>query len=193
MMLILTMIMLTATASAYWFPSAPAQRRCPARAPVVQAFVEDEKIVPMTAACLNIQPLTTVAELNIAVSEAKAAGRLAVVKIYAPWCSACRAIQQRYLRMAKSHPGIDFYEVDFTRSKPLCSHLSVEGLPTGLIFKDGQKVEHSSMRPSQFKKFMGKLSEHFEPEALELYKSNMDELRARVTELREGPSSRISL
>merc|ERR1719483_871143 len=60
----------------------------------------------------------------------------------------------------------DFYEVTFVQAKPLCKHSGVENLPTGMIFKDGKKVEHSSLRPSEFKGFMSRLAEHAEPEAL---------------------------
>eukprot|EP00320_Phaeocystis_rex_P014677 CAMPEP_0119080588 /NCGR_PEP_ID=MMETSP1178-20130426/112710_1 /TAXON_ID=33656 /ORGANISM="unid sp, Strain CCMP2000" /LENGTH=185 /DNA_ID=CAMNT_0007063209 /DNA_START=44 /DNA_END=601 /DNA_ORIENTATION=+ len=184
-------MMLAVSAAAYSI-HAPAHHRSHARAPLIRAFAEDEPAIAPATAYDHIQPLTTVSELDSAVAAAQAAGRLCVVKVYAPWCSSCRAIQPRFLRAAKSNPGIDFYDIDFSRNKPLCKHCGIEKLPTGMIFKDGEKVEHSSLRPSDFKKFMGKLMGHAEGSpALELYKSKMDELRTHVTELSEDPTSRV--
>ena len=109
------------------------------------------------------------------------------------------AIGPKYLRAAKANEEIDFYEVDFSQCKPLCKHMGVESLPTGMIFKHGEKVEHSSLRPSGFKSFVKKLMAFAEPEspgsaALESYQSNMDEMRVteqlvtRVAGLSEDPS-----
>ena len=178
------MMMLTVTAaSAYMLPTVPAHRRCPdraslstapthhgcpARTPYIQAFAEDgPAMAPSTAALSRVQPLTTILELEGAVSRAQKAGRLLVVKVYAPWCAACKVLEPKYRRAAASHPEIDFYEVNFVQAKQLCKRSGVESLPTGMIFKDGKKVEHSCLKPSAFKEFMSRLAEHAEPEALE--------------------------
>ena len=176
-----TMMMLALTvASAYMLPTVPAHRRCPdraslstaphhgcpARTPYIQAFAEDGAMAPSTAALSRIQPLTTVLELERAVTNAQQAGRLLVVKVHAPWCAACKVIEPRYRRAASSNLEVDFCEVNFVQAKLLCKHSGVENLPTGMIFKDGKKVEHSSLRPSEFKGFMSRLAEHAEPEAL---------------------------
>eukprot|EP00964_Phaeocystis_antarctica_P057254 scaffold33859_cov64-Phaeocystis_antarctica.AAC.3 len=178
------MMMLTVTAaSAYMLPTVPAHRRCPdraslstapthhsrpARTPYIQAFAEDgPAMAPSTAALSRVQPLTTILELEGAVSRAQKAGRLLVVKVYAPWCAACKVLEPKYRRAAASHPEIDFYEVNFVQAKQLCKRSGVESLPTGMIFKNGKKVEHSCLKPSAFKEFMSRLAEHAEPEALE--------------------------
>ena len=199
----LTMMLTVTAASAYMLPFAPAQHRFPARMPAIRAFAEEEAGVstaPVTAERLPIQPLTTVFELERAVADAKALDRLCVVKVYAPWCKTCVAIGPKYLRAAKANQEmIDFYEVDFAQCKPLCKHMGVESLPTGMIFKDGAKVEHTSLRPSGFKSFVKTLMAFAEPEspgsaALESYQTNMDELReteqlvTRVAGLSEDPS-----
>eukprot|EP00964_Phaeocystis_antarctica_P118039 scaffold81858_cov57-Phaeocystis_antarctica.AAC.2 len=201
-----TMMLTVTAASAYILPFAPAQHRIPARMPAIRAFAEEEAGVstaPVTAVTAErppIQPLTTVFELERAVADAKALDRLCVVKVYAPWCKTCVAIGPKYLRAAKANQEmIDFYEVDFAQCKPLCKHMGVESLPTGMIFKDGAKVEHTSLRPSGFKSFVKTLMAFAEPEspgsaALESYQTNMDELReteqlvTRVAGLSEDPS-----
>ena len=90
------------------------------------------------AALSRIQPLTTVLELEQAVANAQQAGRLLVVKAYAPWCSACKVIEPKYKRAASSNLEVDFCEIDFVQAKALCKHCGVEKLPTGMIFKDGK-------------------------------------------------------
>jgi len=185
----MTLMMLALTAaSAYMLPTVPANRRCPdrashhggpARTPCIQAFAEDgpamapstfaedgPAMAPSTAALSRIQPLTTILELERAVTNAQQAGRILVVKVYAPWCAACKVIEPRYRRAASSNLEVDFCEVNWVKAKPLCKHSGVENLPTGMVFKDGKKVEHSSLRPSEFKGFMSRLADHAEPEAL---------------------------
>ena len=185
-MILAVTMMLTVTASAYVLPFAPTHHRCPARVPAIQAFAEDEPATTTSATRLHIRPLTTVFELERAVADSQARDRLCVVKVYAPWCKTCVAIHPKYLRAAKSNPEIDFYEVDFAQNKPLCKHMGVESLPTGMIFKDGAKVEHTSLRPSGFKSFVSLLVQHAAPGALESYQSNMDVARA-VTLLSDDP------
>ena len=172
-----TMMMLTVTVvSAYMLPSPPLSCSAPAhmqpvscgyparRAPFVQSFAEDEPaMAPVSTAQSRVQPLTTVLELDRAVADAQQSGRLLVVKVFAPWCAACRIIAPRYQRAASSNLEVDFYDVNFSQAKPLCKHSGVESLPTGMVFKDGVKVEHSSLRPSDFKGFMGKLAAHVGP------------------------------
>merc|ERR1719298_249298 len=112
-----TLLTLTA-GSAYVLPFAPAPHRCPARTPAIRAFTDEE------------------AGLSTAAAEARALNRLCVVKVYAPWCKTCRAIEPKYKRVAKANSDeIDFYEVNFSQCKPLCKHLGVESLPCGIIFK----------------------------------------------------------
>jgi thioredoxin-like negative regulator of GroEL len=111
-------------------------------------------------AALRIQPLTTVLELEHAVVNAQQAGRLLVVKAYAPWCTACKVIEPKYKRAASSNLEVDFCEIDFVQAKALCKHCGVEKLPTGMIFKDGKKVEHSCVRSSEFSGFVSRIAEH---------------------------------
>ena len=187
-----TMMLTVTAASAYMLPFVPAQHR-PARVPAIRAFAEEEAGVstaPVTAERLPIQPLTTVFELERAVADAQARGRLCVVKVYAPRCKTCVAIGPKYLRMAEAAKAVAFYEVDFSSCPSLGRHMGVESLPTVMIFKDGAKVEHCSLRPSGFKNFVKTLMAFAEPEssgssALESYKSNMDELRVAGLRLSE--------
>ena len=124
------------------------------------------KVVPTAlrvVTTIGIQSLTTVPELEAAMAAAHAAGRLVVVKFYAPWCSACRVIQPKFKRLARAYPeGVDFFEVDFSRCKPLSKHCDITMLPTGIILKQGKLVEHAPIRSSDFKAFKGQLAVHAE-------------------------------
>ena len=180
------MMLAMTAASAYMLPFAPAQHRCPARMPVIRAFAEEEAGVSTAP----VTPLTTLFELERAVADAQAAGRLCVVKVYKPRCKICVAIGPKYLRMAEAAKAVAFYEVDFSSCPSLGTHMGVESLPTVMIFKDGAKVEQSVLRPSGFKSFVKTLMAFAEPEssgssALESYKSNMDELRVAGLRLSE--------
>jgi len=164
-------MMIVTVASAYKLPTVPARRRCPDRASLpmalhcarahIQAFADDgTAMAPSIAALSPIQPLTTVLELEDAVRTAQQAGRLLVVKAYAPWCTACKVIEPKYKRAASSNLEVDFCEIDFVQAKALCKHCGVEKLPTGMIFKDGKKVEHSCVRSSEFSGFVSRIAEH---------------------------------
>lgn len=163
-------MMIVTVASAYKLPTVPARRRCPDRASLpmaphcarahIQAFAEDGTAMAPSIAALRIQPLTTVLELEHAVVNAQQAGRLLVVKAYAPWCTACKVIEPKYKRAASSNLEVDFCEIDFVQAKALCKHCGVEKLPTGMIFKDGKKVEHSCVRSSEFSGFVSRIAEH---------------------------------
>ena len=105
----------------------------------------------------GIQPLTTVPELEEAMAAAHSAGRLCVVKFSAPWCTACKAIQPKFKRLARAYPEHDFYEVDFSRCKPLSKHCDITMLPTAIILEQGKLVEHAPIRRSDFEAFKGRL------------------------------------
>ena len=107
---------------------------------------------------IGIQSLTTVPELEEAMAAAHSAGRLCVVKFYAPWCSACKVIQPKFKRLARDYPEHDFYEVDFARCKPLSKHCEVTMLPTAIILDSGKLVEHAPIRRADFEAFKGRLA-----------------------------------
>lgn len=175
--------LLLATASGYMLPHPHVPtHQCPPFTPVIRAaqpsavpetaipalgkVTTEGKVVPTAlrvVTTIGIQSLTTVPELEAAMAAAHAAGRLVVVKFYAPWCSACRVIQPKFKRLARAYPeGVDFFEVDFSRCKPLSKHCDITMLPTGIILKQGKLVEHAPIRSSDFKAFKGQLAVHAE-------------------------------
>lgn len=68
------------------------------------------------------------------------------VKFFAPWCGHCRRIAPTWEDLARKTVGntdITIAEVDCTSeaSKELCTQEGVEGYPTMILYKDGEKVE----------------------------------------------------
>ena len=106
----------------------------------------------------GIQSLSTVPELEEAMAASQAAGRLCVVKFFAPWCSACRVIGPKFKRLARDYPEHDFYEVDFSCCKPLSKHCDITALPTAIILDSGKLVEHAPIRRADFEAFKGRLA-----------------------------------
>ena len=172
---LLTEFLLLATASGYTLggPYAPTRQSPavtpvmaqPAAAPVIPSTRPDALgiVVPtdlgeVVANGAGIQSLSTVPELEEAMAAAHSAGRLCVVKFYAPWCSACRVIQPKFKRLARDYPEHDFYEVDFARCKPLSKHCDITCLPTAIILDSGKLVEHAPIRRADFEAFKGRLA-----------------------------------
>ena len=171
---LLTEFLLLATASGYTLggPYAPTRQSPavtpvmaqPAAAPVIPSTRPDALgiVVPtdlgeVVANGAGIQSLSTVPELEEAMAASQAAGRLCVVKFFAPWCSACRVIGPKFKRLARDYPEHDFYEVDFSRCKPLSKHCDITMLPTAVILEQGKLVEHAPIRRSDFEAFKGRL------------------------------------
>jgi len=172
---LLTEFLLLATASGYTLPHTPPTRQSPAVTPVMSqpdmiavapaiirpdalGVVEPTDRGEVVANGFGIQSLTTVPELEEAMAAAHSAGRLCVVKFYAPWCSACRVIGPKFKRLARDYPEHDFYEVDFSCCKPLSKHCDITALPTAIILEQGKLVEHAHIRRAEFEAFKGRLA-----------------------------------
>ena len=110
----------------------------------------------------SIRSLSTVPELEEAMADAHSSGRLCVIKFYAPWCSACRVIQPKFKRLMREYPEHDFFQVDFSRCKPLSKHCDITMLPTGIILDQGKLVSHMPIRKADFQGFKERLAVHAE-------------------------------
>ena len=80
--------------------------------------------------------------------------RLCVIKLYAPFCKACRAFGVKFRKLALErgdrinaageivHTGIArFGEIEYSSNIKLCKHLSVKKFPTVLIYRGGSVKE----------------------------------------------------
>ena len=65
-----------------------------------------------------------------------------VVDVYADWCGPCRALAPVLDRLAAHYSGrVRFVKVNADEEQDLVSYYRVEGLPTLLLFRDGQLVD----------------------------------------------------
>ncbi|KAF2196505.1 thioredoxin-like protein [Delitschia confertaspora ATCC 74209] len=69
------------------------------------------------------------------------------VKFYAPWCHHCQAMAPNWLQMAREMKGkLNVGEVNCDVEKRLCKDARVQGYPTLLFFRGGERVEYNGLR-----------------------------------------------
>lgn len=62
--------------------------------------------------------------------------RPVIIKVYAPWCRSCKALEPKVRRLAREFSQIAFFEIDFENiaNKSLCYDLGVSSMPTFFIY-----------------------------------------------------------
>lgn len=101
----------------------------------------------------NLVTANTLEEYKDALLSAQGEERLVVVRFYATWCKACRAIQPSYHRMASLYPQITFLEVSVTdKNANLHQGLGVPSLPYGHVYHpDAGLVEELKISKRHFR------------------------------------------
>lgn len=81
--------------------------------------------------------------------------QMVAVRFYAPWCRACRAVQNRFMKLATQHPGVKFVEVPLTESNAfLHEGLGIPSLPFAHIYHpDAGLVDERSINKKIFSEF----------------------------------------
>ena len=54
------------------------------------------------------------------IADATEQNRIVVIKFYASWCRACKAMAPKFVRTAEDWPDIEFHEILFDDNKKLC-------------------------------------------------------------------------
>jgi thiol-disulfide isomerase/thioredoxin len=90
--------------------------------------------------------------------------RLVVVRFYAPWCRACRAIEQRFLRLSVEFPQVKFVELPLNRENAfLHEGLGVPTLPFCHLYDPTVGlVEERKINKNLFQEFRGVLQTYVE-------------------------------
>ncbi|MCB9134758.1 MAG: DUF2892 domain-containing protein [Anaerolineales bacterium] len=71
----------------------------------------------------------------------KANPRPVVVDLWAPWCMPCRAMTPLVKKMEKQYAGqVDVWQINADESPDLLRTLRVFGIPTMLVYRNGQEV-----------------------------------------------------
>jgi len=90
--------------------------------------------------------------------------RVVVIKFYASWCRACKAMSPKYARVAADWPDIEFQEILFDNNKSLCKSLGIKILPYIEIIRGSEgKVEGFTCGPSKISRLQEKLEQNCLP------------------------------
>ncbi|EJD35735.1 thioredoxin-like protein, partial [Auricularia subglabra TFB-10046 SS5] len=86
--------------------------------------------------------VTSVAQWETALSDAKAAGRTVFVDFHAEWCVPCKSIAPYFALLAAQHPGVTWLRVDIedAGTKPIAVEHKVTMMPYFLAIRDGAVV-----------------------------------------------------
>lgn len=93
--------------------------------------------------------------------------KLVVLKIFAPWCRSCRALEPKVKRTARDYPQVRFFEMDYEQNKELCNRLGVTAMPTFLLyFSTAGEIDKFSCGPMRINVLREKIDDMLRGECL---------------------------
>lgn len=81
--------------------------------------------------------------MNLAEFQARvqANPRPVIVDVWAPWCGPCRTLSPRLTQVGEAYAGqVDVWKINADEAPELARALNIMGIPTLLMFRDGQEV-----------------------------------------------------
>jgi len=64
-----------------------------------------------------------------------------VVDVWAPWCAPCRRMNPVFEELKELYAGrVDVLKVNADESQPLVKQLGVLGIPTTIVYRDGEEI-----------------------------------------------------
>lgn len=76
-----------------------------------------------------------------------------IVKMYAPWCTYCQALEPEYIEAAKialeAKMPIRFAQIDLTANQKTAQEQNVEGYPTIKLYQSGKSIEFYGERKTE--------------------------------------------
>jgi thiol-disulfide isomerase/thioredoxin len=81
-----------------------------------------------------------------------------VMKFDATWCPDCKNLDRFIGDVIKDNPDKQFYSIDSEQFEELAAKYEVKGIPSLLIFKDGDKIAHLHSKfaktPTQIREYL---------------------------------------
>ena len=72
-------------------------------------------------------------------------GAAVLIDVWAPWCGPCRSMAPNFAAAAKAlEPGVRLLKLNSEAEPQASTELGVSGIPTLLLFKDGQAIGRTS-------------------------------------------------
>lgn len=144
------------------------------------------------AAPKNLLRIKTLSDFKKVVGDEKE--RLVVVRWYAPWCKACKAIAPSFYRLAFQYPDVIFVDVPVTpENANLHQGLAVPSLPYGHIYHPtGKLVEELKISKKHFSNFATVLKTYVEQECSIEYDENAVMMKPKYGLPEENSRRRIS-
>eukprot|EP00183_Erythrolobus_madagascarensis_P006002 CAMPEP_0185843962 /NCGR_PEP_ID=MMETSP1354-20130828/307_1 /TAXON_ID=708628 /ORGANISM="Erythrolobus madagascarensis, Strain CCMP3276" /LENGTH=178 /DNA_ID=CAMNT_0028543557 /DNA_START=141 /DNA_END=677 /DNA_ORIENTATION=+ len=72
---------------------------------------------------------------------------LVMVKVAAKWCRACKKVERPFARVAEKWDSqLKCAAVDYQESPDIVVELGIRSLPTFVLYKNGQRIDHFSAR-----------------------------------------------
>ncbi len=69
---------------------------------------------------------------------------LVLVDVWAPSCQSCLALTPQLEELVEERPQLTLAKLDASQARRLCMELKVMGLPTLLLFRDGEEIARVS-------------------------------------------------
>ena len=76
--------------------------------------------------------------------EMKSNGDKLLIDFFAEWCGPCKMIIPKLESFESQFPGVKFVKIDIDKNQELADALRIKGLPTLMIYKQGQMVWRQS-------------------------------------------------
>ncbi len=81
----------------------------------------------------------------LAAHRASTKGAAVLVDVWAPWCGPCRAMAPNFAAAAKTlEPDVRLLKLNSEAEPQASAELGVSGIPTLLLFRDGQAIARTS-------------------------------------------------
>ena len=69
---------------------------------------------------------------------------ITIVDFWAPWCGPCKQFLPVFEQVSTENENIDFIKLNIDENPETPSNLGVRGVPTVIIFKDGEVIDAKS-------------------------------------------------